>query len=44
MPLNRDVGDTFPDVTMLDHDGNATTISEVGGGRPLFLAFYRGPW
>lgn len=44
MPLNVDVGAQFPDVTMLDHDAKATTISEVAGGRPLFLAFFRGPW
>lgn len=44
MPLNLDVGDSFPDVTMLDHDGNSTTISEIAKGQPLFLAFFRGPW
>ena len=44
MPLNVSAGDHFPDVTMLDHDANPTTISELAGGRPLFLAFYRGPW
>lgn len=44
MALNLSVGDAFPDVTMLDHDGNPKTISEIGGGRPLFVAFYRGPW
>jgi len=44
MALNLSVGDPFPDVTVLDHDGNSTTLSELAGGRPLFLAFYRGPW
>ena len=44
MPLNLGAGDRFPDVTMPDHDGRATAISAVGDGRPLFLAFFRGPW
>ena len=44
MPLNLSEGDRFPDVTMLDHDGEPKSISEVAGGRPLFLAFFRGPW
>ena len=44
MPLNLDVGDRFPDVTMLDHDGEPRTISEVSHGQPLFVAFFRGPW
>lgn len=44
MPLNLDVGDGFPDVTMLDHDGQSRTISEIAKGQPLFLAFFRGPW
>lgn len=44
MALNRNVGDRFPDVTMVDDRGQARTISEVGDGQPLFLAFFRGPW
>lgn len=44
MPLELSVGDSFPDVTMPDHDGYPTTISQVADGHPLFLAFYRGPW
>lgn len=39
MALNVSEGDSFPDVTMLDHDGNPTTISEIAQGQPLFLAF-----
>ncbi len=44
MALNIAVGDAFPDVSMLDHDGESRTISEIARGRPLFLAFFRGPW
>jgi len=31
-------------VTMIDDRGNPRSITEVADGRPLFLAFYRGPW
>jgi peroxiredoxin len=44
MPLNLNTGDSFPDVKMLDHEGNTAAISEIALGQPLFLAFYRGPW
>ncbi len=44
MPLNRSVGDRFPDATMVDDRGQARPISEVADGQPLFLAFFRGPW
>ncbi|MEL6980879.1 MAG: hypothetical protein AAFO29_00490 [Actinomycetota bacterium] len=44
MPLNIDVGDRFPDLTMVDDRGQARSIAEVADGRPLFLAFFRGPW
>ena len=44
MSLKLSEGDGFPDFTMTDHDGNQTTISKVAHRRPLFLAFYRGPW
>lgn len=44
MPLNLSVGDTFPDLTMVDDRGQARSISEIIDGQPLFLAFFRGPW
>ena len=44
MPLNIGEGDSFPDVSMLDHDGESRSISEIARGKPLFLAFFRGPW
>jgi hypothetical protein len=44
MPLNLNVGDLFPDATMIDDRGNEVTIGEVAHRQPLFLAFFRGPW
>lgn len=44
MPLNLDVGDQFPDVTMTDDRGNQVSIREVAHRQPLFLSFFRGPW
>lgn len=44
MALNLAVGDTFPDIRRLDDRGDETSISELAQGRPLFLAFFRGPW
>lgn len=44
MALNLQAGDAFPDHRMLDDTGATVSISEVAGGQPLFLAFYRGPW
>jgi hypothetical protein len=44
MPLELAVGDTFPDMARTDDRGVETSISEVAEGRPLFLAFFRGPW
>ena len=44
MPLNRGVGDAFPDVALLDDRGDERTIGAVAAGQPLFLALFRGPW
>ncbi|MDH3679579.1 MAG: hypothetical protein OEV40_06450 [Acidimicrobiia bacterium] len=44
MPLNLKIGDRFPDQTLTDDTGTSLSISEVANGRPLFLAFFRGPW
>ena len=44
MPLNLDVGDRFPDVSLTDDSGTEISISAVANRRPLFLAFFRGPW
>ena len=44
MPLRYDVGQKFPSLSLVDDRGNEVSIEEVAGGRPLILAFYRGPW
>lgn len=44
MPLNLDVGDTFPDHRLCDDTENEVSVSEVANRQPLFLAFFRGPW
>ncbi len=44
MALNLSPGEVFPDHRLVDDTGTETSIGEVAGGQPLFLAFYRGPW
>jgi peroxiredoxin len=44
MPLKLKPGDRFPDLELPDHTGQATSLSALTGGQPLFLAFFRGPW
>jgi peroxiredoxin len=44
MPLKLSVGDKFPSLPLRDDRDQEVTIEEVAGGRPLILAFYRGPW
>lgn len=44
MPLRLDVGDRFPDVSMIDDRGRSRSVGEVADGQPLFVAFFRGPW
>ena len=36
--------DRLPDVRLLDHSGNARSLSELVGGDPTILQTYRGPW
>jgi len=38
------VGGTMPDLALTDHRGQRVTVSELGGGFPLILCFYRGYW
>lgn len=35
-------GGSFPDLALSDQDGVIRTLSEVAGGDPLVLHFYRG--
>ncbi len=44
MPLQYEVGQKFPELSLVDDRGKKVTIEEVAGGQPLILAFYRGPW
>lgn len=44
MPLKLAPGDRFPDLALPDERGEERPISAVADGRPLILAFYRGPW
>lgn len=37
-------GRSFPDVELPDHAGNIRTLSELAGGDPVALQFYRGWW
>ena len=36
--------DTFPDIQLRDHAGNARRLSELVAGDPAILHFYRGWW
>ena len=44
MPLQYEVGQKFPSLTLTDDRGKEVSIEEVAKGQPLILAFYRGPW
>ena len=37
-------GGVLPDLQLPDHTGATRRLSEVAGGDPTFLHFYRGPW
>jgi peroxiredoxin len=37
-------GQVFPDLALPDHYGNPRRLSELAGGDPLLLQFYRGFW
>ncbi len=44
MSLKFEVGASVPSLSLADDRGNEVSIEEVADGRPLLLAFYRGPW
>ncbi len=44
MALKYEVGQKFPSVNLLDDRTRAVSIPDLAEGRPLILAFYRGPW
>src|SRR6266852_7321242 len=37
-------GQPFPELELPDHYGNVRRLSELAGGDPVFLQFYRGFW
>jgi peroxiredoxin len=39
-----DPGELFPDVDLPDHTGRVRSLSELAGGDPLAVVFYRGWW
>lgn len=44
MALKYEVGQKFPSTKLVDDRGEAVSVADVAGGRPLIVAFYRGPW
>jgi len=44
MALEYDIGQKFPTTGLVDDRGQEVSVADVAGGRPLVLAFYRGPW
>ena len=44
MALRYEVGQKFPNVSLSDERGAGITIEALAAGKPLILAFFRGPW
>lgn len=44
MHVDLSPGGVFPDLRLPDHVGNERSLSEVVGGDPTLLQFYRGWW
>jgi peroxiredoxin len=42
--VRLDPGDAFPDLELPDHAGRMRTLSQLVGGDPTVLHFYRGWW
>ena len=42
--MNQEVGRAFPDLELPDHDGKKVRLSEIAGGFPLAVVFFRGHW
>jgi len=38
------VGDAFPDATLLNHKGEEASLKEALDGKPAIISFYRGTW
>ena len=44
MPLKYHAGDKFPEFSLSDHTGQATSLDKLLAQGPLLLVFFRGPW
>lgn len=44
VPVAIRVGEAAPDFTLLDASGNAVTLADFRGKKPVVLVFYRGYW
>ena len=44
MRTNLVVGGRFPDLELPDHRRQRVKLSELAGGFPLIVSFYRGYW
>ena len=42
--MNQEIGKRFPDLELPDQDNKRVKLSELGGGQPLIVSFYRGYW
>ena len=38
------IGDTFPEATLLNYKGEATSLKGALDGKPAIISFYRGTW
>jgi peroxiredoxin len=38
------IGDVFPEATLLNHKGEATSLKGALDGKPAIISFYRGTW
>ena len=44
MPIDLSAGRPFPDIELTDHANNPRRLSELVGGDPVVLQFFRGWW
>lgn len=44
MALRYEVGQKFPSFSLVDDQERTVSVADLGGGRPLIVAFFRGPW
>ncbi len=42
--MNQEIGKRFPDLELPDEEGKNVKLSELSGGFPLIVAFYRAYW